>query len=168
MQSIHSIVKAVHDQLNDGSFQIAGVMGVYPICRVKFEDSKTIETNVVLITGELDRETPAHQCVDFINEAGIQNSPTYISLPDAGHSWMFKKRKSTTTKKSWAGCGRLGVTKESYFTSMDGQLSSEGIGMYKWIDETENIHPENIVYVSGRVDSAYDRTLEEINKLVFP
>ncbi len=167
MQAIHSIVKTVHDPLNDGSFSIAGIMGVYPSCRVKFEESETIGTKVVLITGELDNETPPQQCIDFINEAGIQDSATYISLDNVGHSWMYTKKNNTTTKKSWAGCGRLGVTKEGYWTSMNGKLSSEGIGMYEWVDQSHKTCRKNITYVSGRVDAAYERTLDEINKLVF-
>jgi dienelactone hydrolase len=167
MQAIHSIVRTVHDKLNDGSFKIAGILGVYPSCRVKFEESETINTKVVLMTGELDNETPGQQCVDFIRESGLENSATHISLEDVGHSWLFSKKKNTTTKKSWAGCGRLGVTREGYFTSMNGQLSSKGIGMYEWLDQSHNTCRKSIKYVSGRTEVAYDRTVEEIKKLVF-
>lgn len=167
MQAIHSIVRSVHDRLNDGSFEFAGILGVYPSCRVKFEESETIDTKVVLMTGQLDNETPGQQCVDFIRESGLKDSAIHISLKDVGHSWLFSKNINTTTTKSWAGCGRLGVTREGYFTSMNGQLSSKGIGMYEWLDQSHNTCRKKITYTSGRTKIAYDRTLEEINKLVF-
>ena len=106
MQAIHSIVKSIHNKLNDGSFTLAGVMGIYPSCRVKFEDSETIDTKVVLMTGAQDNQTSPQQCDEFIKEVGLKNV-TRIHLEDVGHSWLFRKKEHVEpTELGWLRSAR--------------------------------------------------------------
>lgn len=166
MQGLHMMIRPIQDELNPGVFKLAGMVVAYPSCRARFEESDVIPVPTVILTGALDNNTPGEQCVDFIKEANAASFIRHIEFPNAGHSWMFSKSKSSGNSKTWAPCGRLFVDKEGYWYSLDNTISSKDLGFYEYIDKTDAACSGTVKHTSGRVDEAYDKTVELILEMV--
>lgn len=168
MQGLHMMHRPIHDALNDGNFKLAGLVLAYPNCRGKFESPEILPIPTLILTGDQDRFTPGSQCTDHIDEVGGASFMRQIHFANAGHSWMFSKNASTDSYRSWAPCGRLHIDAEGYWHWFgDNQsTSSRDLGFYDWLDKTDGLCAGPTTSKSGRVDEAYDRTIEYILEMV--
>ncbi len=166
MQGLHMMIRPIHDALNPGAFKLAGMVLAYPSCRAQFEDTDVLPVPTLILTGARDKETPPDQCDDFIGEANGAAFMTHIQFPNAGHSWMFSKPVRTYTEGSWAPCGRLFVDKDGYWYSVNNTISSKDLGFYGYIEKTEATCKEQIQLTSGRVDEAYEQTVQHILEMI--
>jgi dienelactone hydrolase len=168
MQGLHMMIRPIHKELNTANFTLAGMVLAYPNCRAKFEETDVLPIPTLLLTGAHDNDTPGDQCIDFIKEADGYAFMKHIRFPDAGHSWMFSKRAQTSSGKSWSPCGRLHIDKEGYWHwyGSNETTSSKELGFYGWLEKTDGICPGHVVSKRGRVNDAYDKTVEHILDMI--
>jgi dienelactone hydrolase len=168
MQASHMMIRPIHSELNTANFTLAGMVLAYPNCRGKFEQTDVLPIPTLLLTGAYDNDTPGDQCIDFIKEANGSAFMRHIQFPDAGHSWMFSKRARTSSDRSWSPCGRLHIDKEGYWHwyGSNKSTTSKDLGFYAWVEKTGDICAGNVVSKRGRVESAYQKTVEHILEMI--
>lgn len=166
LQALHMISRRIHDELNPGTFKIAGMVLAYPNCRTRFEETEVLRVPTLFLTGALDREAPPGFCDTFIREANSEAFMKRIEFPDAGHDWMFSRPLKVVTESSWGACGRQFIDREGYWHSADKTISSKFYGYYDYIDKAGAACKRPVRKAFGRVDEAYGKTMEYILAMI--
>jgi len=86
-----------------GGIKIDGVIAFYPSCRVSFEDKSFNNAKILIFLGLKDMVAPAVLCKELKESHGLPHAEIR-EYPDAGHSWLFKKKKKKSIQRTWGEC----------------------------------------------------------------
>ncbi len=138
-----------------GGIKIDGVIAFYPSCRVSFEDKSFNNAKILIFVGLKDMVAPAVLCKELKESHGLSHAEIR-EYPDAGHSWLFKKRKKKNFQRTWGEC-RINIDPAGVWHG-EGFDSKNGIG--ELVDGMEKKCSSKKNMLTGRVSAVYKDTIE--------